>query len=85
MRIDGDQHALVGIGTVLAPDVGPSQKEALLGGEAIDGSGFFAGERVEHRHVGDTHAAVICRVFAQGELAVQLSGHLPRRNCRIDL
>src|SRR5450759_3605454 len=56
---------------VFAPDLGESQEEALLGGEAIQLL-RLALERVLKRHESDAQTAVIGGVFAQRQAAVQL-------------
>src|SRR6185295_238006 len=57
---------------VLAPALRVAYEEALLRSELIDLGQALAGNLVEKRHVGDPQSAVIGRILAQSELAVQL-------------
>src|SRR5437868_3517718 len=51
--VHGNQHARQSFGAILAPAVGPSQKEALLRGKPVNCGGFLTGQCTEKRHISD--------------------------------
>ena len=75
VRISQRHLASYLLGLVLAPYLGKAEEVALGLGVAIDlvVDGFaLRRQGVKQSHVGDAKAAVVSRVFAQGELAVQI-------------
>src|SRR4051794_35520182 len=57
---------------VLAPDLAVAEEESLLRSEAVLLRERSAGERVHQRHMRNSDASVVGRVFAERELSVQL-------------
>src|SRR5207249_11908308 len=75
MWIGSQAHFLVFIPTLLSPDRGEGQKEALLRREAVDLFVPLFGMFVEsflQRSVGEFHSADVGDVFALGQLAVYM-------------
>ena len=72
MRIHLHQHSREWVRPVFAPNICPSQEEALLCRETIDGRGFFPGQQAHHSHVRNAHAAIVGNVLAQRQLAIHL-------------
>ena len=58
--------------TAFAPHLREAQEKALVGGESVTRRRLLTGEVILERHVGEAHAAVIGRVLAERELAVDV-------------